>query len=80
MNRFEETAIDWVAAAKHGISRRMLQECGLLDLLLEGSTTPLIPLCLSFNGIQIKLDATIQLIEDRDNNARFKILGYGWEE
>ena len=66
MERFDESAIDWVAAAKRGISRRMLKEYGFLELLLEGVT--------------IKLDGTLRLTEDCDKNVRFEVLGYGWEE
>ena len=73
MERFDESAIDWVAAAKRGISRRMLKEYGFLELLLEGGTTPVIPLTL-------KLDGTLRLTEDCDKNVRFEVLGYGWEE
>lgn len=80
MTRFDETAIDWVAAAKIGISRRMLQEYGMLEMLLEGETTPIIPLCLTLGNATMKLDATIRLSEDRDSNIHFDILGYGWEE
>lgn len=80
MARFDESAIDWVAAAKRGISRRMLKECGFLDLLLEGERTPVIPLCITLHDITIKLDGTIALYEDQDGNIHFDILGVGWEE
>lgn len=80
MHLFDETAIDWIAAAKRGISRRMLKEYGFLELLLEGGTTPVIPLMLTIGDMTIKLDATLHLTEDHDKNVRFVILGYGWED
>lgn len=80
MHMFDESAIDWVAAAKRGISRRMLKEYGFLELLLEGGTTPIMPLNLTLGGITIKLDGTLRLTEDCDKNVRFEVLGYGWEE
>lgn len=61
MERFDESAIDWVAAAKRGISRRMLKEYGFLELLLEGGTTPVIPLTLTLADVTIKLDGTLRL-------------------
>ena len=70
MERFDESAIDWVAAAK----------CGFLELLLEGGTTPVIPLTLTLADVTIKLDGTLRLTEDCDKNVRFEVLGYGWEE
>lgn len=80
MHVFDEQAIDWVAAAKRGISRRMLKEFGFLEPLLNGETTPVIPLTLTLGDMTIKLDATLHLTEDIDKNVRFVILGYGWEE
>ena len=80
MERFDESAIDWIAAAKRGISRRMLKEYGFLDLLLEGGTTPVIPLTLTLGGMTIKLAGTLRLTEDCNKNIRFEVLGYGWEE
>ena len=71
MERFDESAIDWVAAAKRGISRRMLKEYGFLELLLEGGTTPVIPLTLTLADVTIKLDGTLRLTEDCDKNVRF---------
>ena len=80
MERFDESAIDWVAAAKRGISRRMLKEYGFLELLLEGVTSPVIPFTLTLADVTIKLDGTLRLTEDCDKNVRFEVLGYGWEE
>lgn len=77
---FDENAIDWVAAAKRGISRRMLKEYDFLDILLDGGVTPVIPLTLTLGDMTVKLDATIRLAEDCDRNVRFEVLGYGWEE
>lgn len=72
MERFDESAIDWVAAAKRGISRRMLKEYGFLELLLEGGTTPVIPLTLTLADVTIKLDGTLRLTEDCDKKRAFR--------
>lgn len=78
MKLFNEESIDWAEAARHGISRRMLSECGYLDILLEGGSTPDIPLRLTFGNTVIFTDASLTLKMDDFGVVGFEILGVGW--
>ncbi len=78
MKIYDENAIDWAAAARHGISRKMLKESGFLDILLEGGSTPDIPLRLVFADIVLLTDGSITIKEDDIGMLYFEILGVGW--
>lgn len=78
MRVFDINSIDWAEAARHGISKRMLQQYGYLDLLLEGGSTPDIPLQLEFDGVVLNMDGSLTLRENDLGIAYFEVLGVGW--
>lgn len=78
MKIFDEHAIDWATAARHGISKKMLERDGYLDVLLAGGATPDIPLRLDFNDMVVFVDASISLKRDEIGIVTFEILGVGW--
>lgn len=79
MHRFDESRIDWDAAARHGISRRMLVEYDLLEMLLDGETTPFVPLHLIFGETHIRMDGSIRLEREADGSITFDVRGADWE-
>lgn len=65
---FNPEDVDWGELASIGILRDELEMAGELDTLLKGEKTGVIPLSLVLLGVDVVLDATLQLVP-RDGSA-----------
>ena len=65
---FKPEDVDWGELASIGILRDELEMAGELDTLLKGEKTGVIPLSLVLLGVDVVLDATLQLVS-RDGSA-----------
>lgn len=59
---FDAEAIKWNELEKIGINREALEESGDLAVLLEGRKTGIQSLHLTCLGLEVVMDATLQLI------------------
>lgn len=59
---FREEEIDWEELAGIGILRDELEAAGELDTLLRGEKTGVLSLSLVLLGVDIVMDATLQLV------------------
>lgn len=59
---FREEEIDWDELAGIGILRDELEAAGELDTLLRGEKTGVLSLSLVLLGVDIVMDATLQLV------------------
>jgi len=59
---FREEEIDWEELAGIGILRDELETAGELDTLLRGEKTGVLSLSLVLLGVDIVMDATLQLV------------------
>lgn len=59
---FREEEIDWDELAGIGILRDELETAGELDTLLRGEKTGVLSLSLVLLGVDIVMDATLQLV------------------
>ncbi len=59
---FREEEIDWEDLAGIGILRDELEAAGELDTLLRGEKTGVLSLSLVLLGVDIVMDATLQLV------------------
>ncbi|NDV80274.1 DUF4099 domain-containing protein [Dysgonomonas sp. 511] len=64
---FDISAINWEELAQIGIHKDKLEESGELETLLSGEETGIIPLQLVLLGIDVDMDATLQLVEGTDS-------------
>lgn len=64
---FDISAINWEELAQIGIHKDKLEEIGELETLLSGEETGIIPLQLVLLGIDVDMDATLQLVEGTDS-------------
>jgi len=64
---FRLTDINWEERAEIGIHKEKLVESGELEALLNGEQTGIIPLQLVLLGIDVDMDATLQLVEGTDS-------------
>lgn len=64
---FDISAINWEELAQIGIHKDKLEESGELETLLSGEETGIIPLQLVLLGIDVDMDATLQLVEGADS-------------
>ena len=62
---FREEDIDWNELAGIGILRDELEEAGELDALLRGEKTGILSLALVLLGVDIIMDATLQLVDSK---------------
>ncbi len=62
---FKEEDIDWNELAGIGIMRDELEEAGELDALLRGERTGILSLALVLLGVDIVMDATLQLVDSK---------------
>ncbi len=62
---FREESIDWNELAGIGILRDELEQAGELDTLLSGEKTGIISLALVLLGVDITMDATLQLVDSK---------------
>ena len=59
---FKAEDVDWNELAAIGILKDELEMAGELDTLLKGEKTGVIPLSLVFLGVDVVMDATLQLV------------------
>lgn len=64
---FDISSINWEELAQIGIHKDKLEESGELETLLSGEETGIIPLQLVLLGIDVDMDATLQLVEGTDS-------------
>ena len=62
---FREQDINWDELAGIGIMRDELEQSGELDALLRGEKTEVLSLSLVLLGMDIIMDATLQLVDDK---------------
>ncbi len=62
---FRDEDIDWNELAGIGILRDELEEAGELDALLRGEKTGILSLALVLLGVDIIMDATLQLVDSK---------------
>lgn len=71
---FPAETINWEELAGIGIRKDELEESGELEVLLQGEKTEVLSLNLILFGIEINMDATLQLIPGADC-PQLEILG-----
>lgn len=71
---FDVEAIKWNELEKIGINREALEESGDLAVLLEGRKTGIQSLHLTCLGLEVVMDATLQLI-DNEGEPQLEIVG-----
>ena len=59
---FKAEDVDWNELAAIGILKDELEMAGELDTLLKGAKTGVIPLSLVLLGVDVVMDATLQLV------------------
>ncbi len=62
---FREESIDWNELAGIGILRDELEQAGELDTLLRGEKTGILSLALVLLGVDITMDATLQIVDSK---------------
>ena len=63
---FKVDDVDWDELAGIGILKDELEMAGELDTLLKGEKTGVIPLSLVLLGVDVVMDATLQLVRKGD--------------
>ena len=63
---FNESEIDWSELAGIGIIRDELEADGQLEALLGGEKTEVVSLRLCLLGVDVDMDATLQIIEKNE--------------
>jgi hypothetical protein len=63
---FQEKDVNWDELAAIGILRDELESSGDLDTLLKGEKTGVITLQLILLGVDVDMDATLQLVQKGD--------------
>lgn len=76
---FNVEAIKWNELENIGINREALEESGDLGVLLEGKKTGIQTLHLTCLGIEVVMDATLQLV-DNEGEPQLEIVGIRPEE
>lgn len=71
---FDVEAIKWNELEKIGINREALEESGDLAVLLEGRKTGIQSLHLTCLGIEVVMDATLQLVNN-EGEPQLEIVG-----
>lgn len=66
-NSFRVEEINWSELSEIGILRDELEVDGHLDTLLKGEKTGVISLSLVLLGVDVVMDATLQLIRQNDS-------------
>lgn len=72
---FNAADVDWDELASIGILRDELEMAGELDILLQGVKTKVISLSLIFLGVDVVLDATLQLVRRYNGLPLLEITG-----
>lgn len=76
---FPDETINWDELSGIGVHRDELEESGDLESLLRGEKTGILSLNLTLFGIDIDMEATLQLIPG-DDSPQLEILGIGQSE
>lgn len=71
---FRAEDVDWDELAGIGILKDELELSGELDTLLRGEKTKAMPLSLVLLGVDVVMDATLQLVR-KDGGTLVEILG-----
>lgn len=71
---FKAEDVDWDELAGIGILKDELEMSGELDALLRGEKTKVLPLSLVLLGVDVVMDATLQLVR-KDGWVLVEILG-----
>ena len=71
---FKAEDVNWDELAGIGILKDELEMSGELDTLLRGEKTKVIPLSLVLLGVDVVMDATLQLVR-KDGGPQIEILG-----
>lgn len=72
---FSVEDVDWGELASIGILKDELEMAGELDTLLQGRKTGVIFLSLVLLGVDVVLDATLQLVRKSDGGPLLEIVG-----
>lgn len=72
---FSVADVDWGELASVGILKDELEMAGELDTLLQGRETGVISLSLVLLGVDVVLDATLQLVRKGDGGTLLEITG-----
>jgi len=67
-NRFTAEKINWEELAGIGILKEELEKEGELETLLAGNKTKPVSLNLVLLGVEVVMDATLQIINQADSN------------
>ena len=71
---FKAEDVNWEELAAIGILKDELEISGELDTLLRGEKTKVMPLSLVLLGVDVVMDATLQLVR-KDGDPLLEILG-----
>ena len=71
---FKAEDVNWDALAAIGILKDELEMAGELDTLLSGEKTNVVSLSLVLLGVDVVMDATLQLVR-KDGDPLLEILG-----
>lgn len=72
---FSAGDVDWDELASIGILKDELEMAGELDTLLQGKKTGVISLSLVLLGVDVVLDATLQLVRKDGGTPLLEIMG-----
>lgn len=72
---FSAGDVDWGELESIGILRDELEMAGELDTLLQGEKTGVISLSLVLLGVDVVLDATLQLVRRENGEPLLEIIG-----
>ncbi len=72
---FNAGDVDWSELESIGILRDELEMAGELDTLLQGGKTGVISLSLVLLGVDVVLDATLQLVRRDNGGPLLEIIG-----
>lgn len=72
---FSVADVDWGELALIGILKDELEMAGELDTLLQGRKTGVLSLSLVLLGVDVVLDATLQLVRKGDGGSLLEIVG-----
>ena len=71
---FKVEDVNWEELSGIGILKDELEEAGELETLLRGEKTGIVSLSLVLLGVDVVMDATLQLVR-KDDGALIEILG-----
>jgi len=72
--KIQENAVNWADLEEIGVNKEELERNGDMERLLNGEQVSVISLHLTLLGIDIVMDATLQIV-DENNNPILEICG-----